>query len=525
MPNLRLSMRKLKEILRLSAERGLSNRLIAKCSNVSHVTVAEYIRRAETAGLSWPLPEGMDDGELERRMFRPDMPQAESVAIAVPDWGLVHKELKRKGMTLHLLWEEYKEKTPGGYLYSWFCEQYRAYCGKLAISMRQIHKAGEKQFVDYAGQTVPVTDRLTGEVSPAQIFVSVLGASSYTYAEATWTQTLPDWVGSHIRAFEFFQGVVDLLVPDNLRSAISKTCRYEPDINPTYQEMAIHYGVAVIPARVRKPQDKAKVEVAVQIVERWILASLRNRTFFSLVELNAAIRELLERLNSREFPKMKGESRRSLYEKLDKPALKSLPLARYEFGKWQRAGVNIDHHVQVEEHFYSVPYQLTGEKVDVRITSAIVELFYKSKRVASHPRSFVKWQPTTLEGHRPKSHQRYNEWSPSRLVSWAEKTGPATAEVAGKIMASKPHPEQGYRSVLGLLNLERKYDAQRLESACKLALALHVPRYQSVKSILEKGKDKEKLVIEEEPSTPIEHSQIRGGGYYEYQTHKKEEKE
>jgi len=508
-------MRKLKEILRLRAESGLSNRLIAKCCSTSHVTVGEYISRAETAGLSWPLPEGIDDGELERRMFPLESPQTESVAIAVPDWGIVHTELKRKGMTLQLLWDEYKEQTPDGYLYSWFCEQYRAYRGKLAVSMRQIHKAGEKQFVDYAGQTVPITDRLTGEVSPAQIFVSVLGASSYTYAEATWTQTLPDWIGSHVRAFEFFQGVVEILIPDNLRSAVSKTCRYEPDINPTYQEMAMHYGVAVIPARVRKPKDKAKVEAAVQLVERWILASLRNRTFFGLAELNAAIRELLARLNDREFRKMKGESRRSLYEKLDKPALRPLPVAKYEDFLWLKAGVNIDHHVQVEDHYYSVPYQLTGEKVDVRITSRTVELFYKSKRVASHPRSFVKWQPTTLKEHRPNSHQRYGEWSPSRLVNWAEKTGPATAEVVGKILESKPHPEQGYRSVLGLLSLEKKFDARRLESACKLALALGVPNYKSVKSILQNGKDLQELIPPPEQTTPIEHPQIRGGGYYQ----------
>ena len=402
----------------------------------------------------------------------------------------------------------------GGYRYSQYCNIYRQWAKKLDISMRQVHKAGEKLFVDYAGQTVPITDRLTGEVSPAQIFVSVLGASSYTYAEATWTQKLPDWIGSHIRAFEFYQGLVEILVPDNLRSAISKTCRYEPGINPTYQEMAMHYGIAVIPARVRKPRDKAKAEAGVLLVERWILASLRNRTFFGLGELNTAIRELLVWLNSREFRKMKGESRRSLYEKLDKPALKPLPAQQYDNAEWTRAGVNIDYHVDVDNHYYSVPYRLVGEKLDVRLTVSVIELFHNSNRVASHARSYVKWQPTTLKEHMPKAHQRYGEWPPSRIIGWAEKTGPLTAAVCAKIMESRPHPEQGYRSCLGLLRLDGKYGAERVEAACKRALAIDAPTYRSVESILKGGHDRQELLPAVEQTSPIEHPHIRGSEYY-----------
>ena len=359
MANKGLSMRKVREVLRLHHVAGLSGRAIARSLKLSPVTVKRYIGRAEEAGLSWPLPESLDDAQLERRLLPGAVSMPGETRFAVPDWSRVHRELRRKGVTLALLWHEYKEAHPQGMQYSWFCKLYRAWTAKLDVVMRQEHRAGEKLFVDYAGHTVPVVDRDTGELREAQIFVAVLGASSYTFAEATWTQTLPDWIASHVRAFEFFGGCSELLIPDNLRSAVSRAHRYEPDINPTYHDLACHYAVAVLPARARRPRDKAKAEVGVQVVSRWILAALRNRTFFSLGELNAAIAKLLERLNNRPFRKLPG-SRRSLFEQLDRPALRPLPAERYVFAQWKKARVNIDYHVEVERHYYSVPHALVG---------------------------------------------------------------------------------------------------------------------------------------------------------------------
>lgn len=412
-----------------------------------------------------------------------------------------------------MLWEEYRLAHSDGYHYSQFCNLYRQWAKKVDLSMRQVHKAGEKLFVDYAGPTVPVVDRYTGESREAQIFVGVLGASSYTYAEATWTQSLPDWIGLHVRALEYFGGVPEIAVPDNLKSGVSRACRYEPDINPSYQEMAMHYGIAVIPARVSRPKDKAKVEVGVQLVERWILARLRNRTFFSLAELNTAIRELLEWLNGRTFRKIKGQSRRSLFEQMEKPALRPLPAQRYEHAQWKKSRVNIDYHIEVEGHYYSVPYKLVREEVEVRLTAATVEVFYKSNRIASHPRSHVAGRHTTVKEHMPKAHQRYGDWPPSRIIEWAAKTGPNMALVVEKIMAARPHPEQGYRSCLGLLRLTKDYDPVRLEAACQRALILHAPTYKSVLSILKEKLDRQQLLPADELPV-IEHPHIRGSDYY-----------
>ena len=342
-------MRKIREVLRLYFAAALSIRAIARSLGTSPSTVSEYLRRAKVAGLSWPLPAGVDDAGLERRLFPPPPPS--NTSRPLPKWSEVHRELRRKSVTLSLLWEEYKALHPEGLQYSWFCDQYRAWAAKLDLVMRQEHRAGEKLFVDYAGQTVGVVDRGTGEVRDAQVFVAVLGASSYTFAEATWTQTLPDWTASHVRAFEFFGGCPELVIPDNLRSGVSRAHRYEPDLNPTYHDLARHYGVAVLPTRVRRPRDKAKAEVAVQVVERWILAALRNRTFFSLAELNAAIAKLLDRLNTRPFRKLPG-SRRSQFEQLDQPALRRLPASPYVFAEWKSVRVHIDYHVAVDGHYY-----------------------------------------------------------------------------------------------------------------------------------------------------------------------------
>jgi len=505
-------MRKIKEVLRLKQEFGLSKSQIATSCSISRATVTEYLRRAKQSGLGWPLPEGMGDDEFDRLLF-PALPVISGQARPAPDLPYIHDELKRKGVTLYLLWQEYREKYANGYQYSRFCDIYRAWSGRLDVSMRQVHKAGEKMFVDYAGQTVPITDRLTGEIRKAEIFVAVLGASNYTYTEATWSQSLSNWTGSHVRAFGYFGGCPELVIPDNLKSGVTKPCRYEPDMNPTYADLANHYGVAIIPARVKKPKDKAKAEVGVQIVERWILAKLRNRQFFSLSELNDAIRELLKELNDRPFQKIPG-SRRSQFEKLDKPALKSLPHTPYEYAEWKKAKANIDYHIEVDGHYYSVPYTLVRQKVDVRITSSIIEIFHKGKRMASHARSFQKGVHTTTREHMPKSHREYGEWTPSRIILWGETVGSSVGEIFGEIMASRPHPEQGYRSCLGIIRLEKQYGKERLHAACKRALAIGSPSYKSVKSILKSGLDNQELPVREEVE-PIEHQNIRGADYYQ----------
>jgi transposase len=413
-----------------------------------------------------------------------------------------------------LLWDEYKGQYPEGYQYSQFCDLYRAYAKKLDISMRQIHLAGEKLFVDYSGQMVPVIDRSSGEIYDCQIFVAVLGASNFTYAEATYTQGLPDWIGSHVRALEFIGGVPEILVPDNLLSGITKACRYEPGVNRTYQELAVHYGTAVIPARVRKPKDKAKVEAGVQLVQRWIQAALRNRTFFSLAELNAAIRELLDKLNNRPFKKLSG-SRMSRFLEMDRPALRPLPAFGYEYAEWKikkRAG--IDYHVEVNDHYYSIPYQLRNEPLDVRLTESTVEVFFHSKRVASHIRSYAKGRYTTVTDHMPKAHRDYAEWTPERVIRWASETGKSTADLVTAILSKKLHPQQGFRSCLGIITLAKRYDKERVEAACKRALAIGGTSFKSVKSILETGLDKKPLPEQKTAPQTITHSNIRGSEYY-----------
>ncbi|MEZ5554672.1 IS21 family transposase [Haliea sp.] len=512
MPAKRLSMRKIKEVLRLKWAQGMSNRKIATSCGIGRPTVSEYLRRAEEAGLTWPLPADLDDSCLERLLFPlpPDLPAQER---GIPDWSHIHGELKHKGVTLFLLWQEYRASHPDGYQYSWFCEHYRAWQGKLDVVMRHDHRAGEKLFVDYAGHTVPVIDRSTGEVREAQIFVAVLGASNYTYAEATWSQTLPDWIGSHVRCLHFLGGVPELVVPDNLRSGVSKAHRYEPDINPTYQDMASHYGVAILPARVRKPRDKAKAEGGVLIVERWILAALRHRQFFSLAELNAVIGELLEKLNARPFRKLPG-CRREHFEQLDRPALQPLPVTPYVYAEWKKARVHIDYHIAFEGHYYSVPYALIKREVDIRITRNTIECFHKGNRVASHPRSHHKGRHTTVTAHMPESHRQAGEWSPERLMRWASKTGPATEKLIQTVLGSRKHPQQAYRSCLGILRLGKPYGDERLEAACRRALTLGSCRYKSIESILKHRLDEQPLEAQQELALPDTHDNIRGPAYY-----------
>jgi transposase len=505
-------MRKIKDVLRLHFESGLGQRPIGRCLGLSRTTVGDYLRRAKAAGLSWPLPEALTDQDLHYRLF-PPTPALPETGRSVPDWAYIHTELKRKGVTLTLLWEEYQAGDPHAYRYSQFCELYRHWAGKQKLSMRQVHKAGEKLFVDYAGQTLPIVHPKTGEITDAQLFVAVLGASSYTFAEATLSQDLSDWLGSHRRAFEFIGAVPEIVIPDNLKSAVNKPCRYDPDLNPSYQDLALHYGTAIIPARVRKPKDKAKAEVGVQIVERWILARLRHRTFFSLAEANAAIRELLTDLNNRPFKKLPG-CRRQAFETLDRPALKPLPSEPYVFAQWKKVRVNIDYHVEIDGHYYSVPYQLRGQQLDARITADTIECFHQRKRVAAHVRSFTKGRHTTVASHMPRNHQDYADWTPQRLIRWAAKTGPKTAAMTEAILASRQHPQQAFRSAMGLIRLGKIYGQQRLEAACDLALEGQAARYKSVKSILQTGLDQQPRQQSLPMAEPIEHDNIRGGDYY-----------
>jgi transposase len=430
----------------------------------------------------------------------------------------LHRERKRKGVTLQLLWHEYKEANPEGYQYSQFCERYRQWTQKLDLCLRQEYRAGEKLFVDYAGQTIPIQDSLTGNKQEAYLFVATLGASNYSFAEATLSQDLPSWIQSHVHAFEFFHGVAEILIPDNLKTGVTHPCRYEPDINPTYLDLAEHYGAVVIPARVRKAKDKAKVESAVLIAERWILAALRNYTFFSLEELNQAIREKLQDFNLRKFQKIEG-TRKELFENLDRPALKPLPEKPYEYAEWKKATVNIDYHIEVDHHYYSVPYQLTREQVEVRITLTTIEVLFKNRRVASHARSYRKGAFTTLKEHMPKAHQQYLEWTPSRIICWAKQLGPNTEKLVTHILENKPHPQQGFRSCLGIIRLGKQYSNERLEAACAYALSIHGFFYKSVQSILKNRLDqKHTLLPKREESTlllPLQHPNIRGKEYYQ----------
>jgi transposase len=504
-------MRKIKEVIRLKWETGLSNRAIAQSCSIGRATVADYLHRAAAAGLSWPLPE-LNESELDRKLF-PPLPTIPAEFRPLPSWPEIHQELQHKGVTLFLLWEEYRQNNPEGFQYSWFCQHYNQWAGKLDLVMRQTHRAGEKLFVDYAGQTVPVCHSTTGEVREAEIFLAVLGASSYTYAEATWTQQLPDWISSHVRAFNFFGGVTEILVPDNLKSGVSKACRYDPDINPTYQDLASHYGCAVIPARTYTPRDKAKVEAGVLLVERWILARLRKVRFFSLNELNQAISELPLKLNIHPFKKLPG-CRRSHFEALDQPALKPLPVQPYCYADWKKARVHIDYHFEVDGHYYSVPYQLVKQQLDIRFTQHTVEAFFKGRRVASHIRSYRKGSFTTLTGHMPKAHQQYLEWTPQRLIRWAAETGPLTSRLIEAILGARTHPQQGFRNCLGILRLGKAYGPDRLEKAARRALAIGGLSYRTVESILKNGLDQKSLPAAS-LAPVIQHDNLRGPHYYQ----------
>ena len=505
-------MRQVREVLRLKHVCGHSGHQIAAMVGVSRYTVAEYLRRAGVLGITWPVPAELDDAALERKLFTPPFAKGEP-ARPQPDWPRLHAELRRPSVTLLLMWEEYRAGQPDGYGYSRFCDLYAAWRGRLSPTMRQTHPAGERMFVDYAGQTVEVIDGATGEVRRAQIFVAALGASNFTYAEARWTQALPDWIGCHVGAFSSFGGVARQIVCDNLKAGVTAACRYEPGISRTYQDMASHYGTAVLPARVRRPRDKAKVEVAVQVVQRWVLARLRHRRFFSLAELNGAIRELIADLNDRPMRHL-GSSRRALFEALERPALLPLPTEPYTYAEWRRCRAGLDYHVEVHGHFYSVPYRLMREVIEARITDQTVELFHESTRVACHVRNPRQHRHTTIPDHMPSAHRRHAEWTPTRLLREAAAIGPSTIALVQRILATKPHPEQGFRACLGILRLVRSYGPERLEAACQRGMDIGARTYGSVQSILRNGLDRAYRPEPVSDELPVQHENIRGSGYY-----------
>jgi len=509
-------MRKIKEVLRLKYDCNLSEREISRSCQVSRSTVADYLMKAKAAGISWPEALALTDTQIEECLF-PVQRIPSSVKRPAPDYEYIYSQLRtyRKfNLTLVQLWLEYKEKHPDGYQYSQFCDLYRRWRGKLDYVMRQEHRAGEKAFIDYS-DGLSILDMATGELIPTQLFLAVWGASSYTYAEATLSQTLPEWIGSHRRSLEYFSCVPRVLVPDNLKSGVSKACKYEPELNPTYTDMAEHYGCAVLPARPRKPRDKAKVEAGVLIAQRWILAVLRHRTFYSLAELNAAIRQCLERLNNRPMRRLK-KSRRELFETVDRPSALPLPARPYEYAEWYKSRVNVDYHIEVEHHYYSVPFQLLREKVDVRLTATTLEVFHKGARVAAHARSYVRGGYTTLKEHMPPEHRSYAEWSPSRFIQWAGKTGASTAQLVEKILSTRPYPEQGYRACLGIIRLGRHYEPERVEAAAERALKFNACSYRSMKAILTAGLDRQ----QDNGERPVQmslslHQNIRGREYYQ----------
>jgi len=511
----RLSMRKIKEALRLKYEYRLSNREIARSCGVGRTTVSDYIRRAHIAQLTtWIQVTSMSEMELEEKLFLRD--SQPSIATRVhPDFAQISTELrthKNLNLTMSLLWQEYKEQHPEGYQYSQFCNLYHQWEKKRDVCMRQDHKWGEKVFVDYCDGLFLINPQ-TGEKTLTQFFVMVWGASNFTFAEASLSQQLSCWVDSHKRAFEYFGCVPHVVTGDNLKSGVTKACRYEPDLNATYAEMAEHYGTALVPARPLKPRDKAKVEAGCLIAQRWILAVLRHRTFTSLAEMNVAIGELLDKLNGR-LMKIIKKSRRELFEMGDKPAAKPLPAKPYEFAEWRKATVNIDYHIAVDHHYYSVPFNYVHDSVDIRVSSNMVEVFRKGERIAAHPRSFHHHRHTTITAHMPVDHQKHAEWTPSRIKAWAQKTGPSTSQFVEALMKSKAHPEQAYRACLGVFRLAKDYSVERMEAAAGRALLYNTCSYQSLARILDRQLDQQPVPDSAPPSLPL-HDNIRGEGYYQ----------
>ena len=508
----RITMRKLRDILRLRLAAGLSIRQIHAVTRASTGLIQKLITRAEALGLGWPLPADLDDNQLQA-MFYPQPSADHPGRYEPPDCQGIHVALKHKTVTLQLLWEEYREQCGSrAYSRSQFCDIYRRWQQLQKRSLRQVHKAGEKCFVDYCGPTVPIVNPHTGEIRESQVFVGVLGASNYTYAEATLTQSLPDWLASHSRMLTFFGGSPAIIVPDNLRSAVSKPCRYDPDLNPAYQQLAEHYGLAVIPARPYKPKDKSKAEVAVQIVERWIIARLRHHTFFSLAELNQCIKALLVALNDKPFKQLPG-NRREAFAAIDQAELSALPSHAYEYVDIKTVRVNIDYHVQYGHHFYSVPNEYVGEVLELHVSDRLVTAYFRQRQIAQHPRAYTAGMTTTA-AHMPVRHQKHLSWTPERLMNWAGEIGPAVKCWVTRQLEIKTHPEQAYRVCLGLLNLSKQYPLARLEAACNIANKHDLLRLKQIKSILKSNRDQQPEQLSIAVELPQDHDNIRGPHHY-----------
>jgi transposase len=514
----RLSMRQIREILRQKWVLGRPHREVAESLRIGLGTISVVLEKAKQAGLDWPTVQTLTDEALEARLYtRPLVALAASAPRPWPDCTYIHRERRKPGVTLELLHLEYLEKHSDGYRYTQYCEIYRRWLKQRGLSMRQVHRAGEKLFVDYSGKKPAIIDPTTGELTEVELFVAVLGASNYTYAEATRTQQVHDWIGSHERAFAFFGGVTEVVVCDQLKSGVTMPCRYEPGLQRTFEEFGQHYNTVILPARPKRPRDKPKAEVAVQVAQRWILARLRHEYFFSLAALNARIRELLEPLNAKVM-RVYRASRRDLFVQFDQPALRPLPAEPFALGEWTiNARVNIDYHIDVHGHYYSVPYQLLHELVDARRTATTVEIFHRGQRVAAHVRDDRRGRHTTDPAHMPKAHREHLEWSPSRLIDWARTIGPQTAALVAAILADRPHPEQGYRSCLGILRLAKGYGGERLEAACARAGAAHARSYRHVDAILKHGLDRLPLAAEAPaPLTLVPaHENLRGPAYYQ----------
>jgi transposase len=512
MPTERLSMRRIRQLLALHFGAGASTRAIGRELGVAASTVREYLGRAAAAGIGWPLAAGVTDDDLVARLFVNAGVRAGARLHAEPDWAALVRELKRPGVNLMILWDEYRAVHPAGYAYSRFCQLFREFERRLSPTMRQQHVAGHKLFVDYSGKRVPIADPLTGEVRMAEIFVAVLGASGCTYAEATWTQTLPDWIGAHVRMFRFYGATPRLLVPDNLKSGINKASFYDPEVNRSYAAMAAHYSIGVLPARPRRPRDKAAVEAGVRFAQSYILGRLRNVTFFSLAECNAAIAVAVERMNGREMRRL-GTSRRQLFEAIERPVMQVLPQEDYEYAEWHLARVGIDYHVEVQGFFYSVPYALVREQVDTRATARTIEVFHRGKRVAAHLRRYGGPRHGTQPEHMPSAHRRYAEWTPERVHRQARDIGPNTEALILAVLARRPHPEQGFRTCVGVLRLFRGLDAVRVERVSLRAIEIGALSYASVASILKHRLDRP-ASPQAADGTPLLHDNIRGSGYY-----------
>jgi len=518
-----IAVRKILDILRLKYECGLSERPIARSVNCAHSTVNQYVARARAAGLdSWEKIAPLSESDLDGLLFKGSTAFFGSSNLSsrskrpLPDWNKIHLDLRGIGVTVELLWQEYREEYPHGLGRSQFCEHYSRYKKKLSLVMRQEYKAGEKCFVDYSGNGIPIVDIKTGEIRMCELFVGALGASSYTFAHATESQDLPSWLSSHVKMYEFFQGVPQLTVPDNLKSGVTKACRYDPEVNRSYHDLADHYGTCVLPTRVAAPRDKAKAEAAVLVAQRWIVAVLRKRTFYSIHEVNEAIRQCLEKINNKVMRHLK-KSRKELFDTIDRPALNALPTAPYELADWKKARLNIDYHVTFDDHYYSAPYQLVHAELWLRSTLHTIEIFHRGTRVASHLRSYIKHKATTLRDHMPPAHRAHAEWTPSRIISWAAKFGPDCSRLVSAILESKAHPELGYRAALGIIRMESKYGATRLEKACTKALLLRSPSYRTVKTILVNGAEDIPIPGSGDPLTtivPKSAENIRGPHYF-----------